>query len=338
MALDIFWVFTGLVCLYWGAEWLVKGASSLALRFGISSLVVGLTVVAFGTSVPELLVSLQANSPALFDYFLRSLGFLGGESLAPHGDIALGNVVGSNIFNIGLILGTAACIAPIRIHLQLVRREIPILMLASCLFVWMLSDFTLSRWEGVILTLGIIGYTIFSIFTENRKRQQPQEKKGTQEKEKLEQSPLIAPIGLLLLGMGVLIFGADRLVSHGEHLARLCGVPEVVISLTLFALGTSLPELATTIVASCKGEGDMATGNAIGSCIFNIFAVMGVTALVAPIQAWHLNWTDLGVMLLLVFLVLPMMCTRFTLSRLEGSLLVFLSLVYAGITVFLERC
>lgn len=329
----------GLVLLYFGAEWLVKGASEIALRLGISPLVVGLTVVAFGTSMPELLVSLKANSPELIAVPAGWLGF----HVTPGGsspDMAIGNVVGSNIFNIALILGVSAMIRPIEVHSQLIRRELPILIVSSLVFVGMMVDMTLSRWEGALLALGVVVYTVMSV-------RMARNEGGDVHFEELENeaaevagakaSRMALDLLLILAGIVALVIGADFLVDHGAAIARVFGVPEVIISLTLFALGTSLPELATSVVASLKRQGDIITGNAIGSCIFNLLAVMGVAASVKPLAAANIAWSDLGVMLGLTVLIMPFMWSRMSLSRLEGVILTTVAFAYAALVVLVQR-
>jgi cation:H+ antiporter len=303
----------GMTLLYFGAEWLVTGSSEVALRFGISPLVVGLTIVAFGTSAPELLVGLKAN--------LQS---------PPQGDIALGNVVGSNIFNIALILGVGAMIRPIVIHSQIIKRELPILLVVSVAFVAMLWDGEVARWEGIVLTVGIIAYVIASLRQAKKEPQQGQFDESEQKELEQAKKPgrLKVDLFLIVVGLAALTFGADRLVTSGMELAHIFGVPEAIIALTFFALGTSLPELATSVVASMKNQGDIITGNAVGSCIFNILAVVGITAMVAPLNAKEVKPEDLWVMVGVVVVVLPFMWTRKRLSRVEGCILVLGSVAY----------
>jgi cation:H+ antiporter len=308
MAWDFCWLFGGLALLYFGAEWLVKGSSEIALRLGLSPLVVALTVVAFGTSSPELLVSLQAN--------LKE---------PPQGDIALGNIVGSNICNLALILGAGALVRPIVINAQIIKREMPVLISVAILFVVFLWDNSISRWEGGVLFAGIILY-VWSSF-----RQAALEPETGQfeefEAEELEAvreagaSRILFDLVLIVLGIGALVYGADRLVESGVSIAERFGVPEAIIALTLVAFGTSLPELATSVVASLRRQGDIITGNAIGSCIFNILAVAGFVALVAPLDGAGLHRGDLWVMLGVTCLIVPFMTSRMRLSRFEGGIL-----------------
>ena len=330
--IHLLWLTGALAFLYYGAEWLVDGASKIALNLGISPLVVGLTVVAFGTSMPELLVCLKANTPEILTV---PAGWFGFHLTADAGssDIALGNVIGSNIFNVALILGVAALIRPVVIHSQLIRREMPILLGCSLIFMLMMGDKIIHRWEGWVLILGILIYVVSSIVLAKRA-------KHTQEFEEVveaERGSSWKNLGLIFVGILTLVLGAHFLVEHGEALALIFGVPEVIISLTLFALGTSLPELATTVVASLKKQGDIITGNAIGSCIFNIMAVMGITAGVEPLVGRSISWLDLGVMMGVTLLVMPFMWTNMKLERREGGVLVFIAFAYATMVVMMQR-
>jgi len=243
-----------------GAELLVRGSTRLALAVGISPLVVGLTVVSFGTSAPEFAVSMKA-------------------SLAGQADLALGNAVGSNIFNVLLILGISAVIAPLSISRQLVRLDVPVMIAVSSLL-WILSaDGNLSRIEGLFFVAGIVFYTAFLIFlgrhsTNNDGQQTDLTKQsGPEHRHNRFTIPL-----LILGGLGALVLGARLLVAGSVALARLLGVGELVIGLTIVAAGTSLPEVATSVVASIRGERDIAVGNVVGSNIFNILCVLGASA------------------------------------------------------------
>lgn len=339
LLIHFLWLIGGLALLYYGAEWLVKGAAELALRLGISPLVVGLTVVAFGTSMPELLVCLKANSPEVIATPASWVGFhIDVGEASP--DIAVGNIVGSNIFNIALILGVAALIRPIVIHSQLVKRELPILIVSSGVFLWMMRDMTLSRMEGGILTAGVIIYVASSLI-QSKKANFTQEFEEFSEEEIAQAKKggmrVVLDFFLITIGIVALVLGAEWLVNHGEAIAVAFGVPEVIISLTLFALGTSLPELATSIVASLKKQGDIITGNAVGSCIFNLLAVMGVTAGVRPLAAEQVSWLDLGVMFALAALIMPFMWSKMRLSKLEGAILLVVAIGYAGMVIGMGR-
>ena len=339
LTVHFLWLTGGFVLLYFGAEWLVKGASEIALRLGISPLVVGLTVVAFGTSMPELLVCLKANSPEVIAAPAGWFGFqIQPSETSP--DIALGNIVGSNIFNIALILGVAAMIRPVVVHAQLIRRELPILLASSVVFLVMMSDKHLSRWEGGILVAGILMYIIANVRMSKKAHYAKQFEEF--ERDEIEQAKkggtrILVDVVLILGGMVALVAGADLLVNHGAQIAKMFGVPDVIISLTLFALGTSLPELATSIVAAIKRQGDIITGNAIGSCIFNLLAVIGITAVVNPVSGQAIAWVDLGVMVGLAIVIIPLMWTRMRLSRKEGAGLVAVALAYSVMVVVIQR-
>lgn len=305
----------GLVLLTGGAEGLVRGASSLAARLGISSLVIGLTVVAYGTSAPEMAVSVAAS--------LR-----GSEG------IALGNVVGSNITNLGLVLGLSALIRPLRAQAGLLRRELPF-MLAAALMVPALGwDGTIGRGDGVVLLLGAFLFTsacLVRALAENRALRQRTaegiERDGTGE--------IAIPVALIYLALGsvALVVGGDVLVRGATTAAHRMGVSDRIIGLSVVALGTSLPELATSLVAARHGELDLAVGNVIGSNIFNVFFILGTAALLhpMPVGASALS-LDVVLMILLSLAMVPIVLTGERISRVEG---VLLALVYGGFVLSL---
>jgi len=304
--LDIGWIVLGLVLLYYGAEWLVKGSSELAIRLGISPLVIGLTVVAFGTSAPELVVSIKAN-------------------WSGQGGMAIGNVVGSNICNICLVLGVGAAIFPLAIQRQVIRREMPILLVASTVFALMLRDGGIDRMEAGILAGGILLYVATSLI-EVRREPDPDcsdeiPPEMIEEVRKSGRGRIFYDLFLITLGAVLLVVGADRMVYGGENVARAFGVSEAVIGLTLFAFGTSLPELATSVVAAMKKQGDIIVGNAVGSCIFNLLAVVGIAGVVSPLKADGVTVIHVGVMLGTAIILMPMMWHRMKLDRWEGLLL-----------------
>ena len=297
----------GLVLLFVGAEGLVRGGAALAIRFGVTPLVVGLTVIAFGTSSPELVVSVKA-------------------SLEGNGAISLGNVIGSNVCNVALILGLSAIIKPVTIQAQVVRREIPILIGASLLLWLMLMGGVLGRFEGVLLLAGLLVYLIYSYLSARR------EKNEAVKAEFAEAVPRPArrawvDSALVVCGLVALALGANLFVDGAVVVAERFGVSQVVIGLTIVAIGTSLPELATSVVAALKGEGDLSVGNVVGSNLFNIFGILGVAALLRPISTGELNWVDVGIMTGLAVLLLPLMRSGFCLKRWEGGLLLA---IYAG--------
>ncbi len=305
MVPSLLFIVSGLVLLAVGAEGLVRGASSLARAAGVSPLVIGLTVVAVGTSLPELMVSV-------------------GAAVRGNGAMALGNVVGSNISNVALILGAAAMLNPMRVHAQVVRIDAPILLAASLVLGGMLVDGRLSRLDGSLLAGGILAYTWFSI---HAARSEPDSIQQEYDRGIPNRHRLWVDLALLVGGIGALGFGADLLVDGAVIIATAVGVSQVVVGLTVVAIGTSLPEMATSVTAAYRGEGDIAVGNAVGSSIFNILAILGVTVLVRPLPTDALRAVDLAVMIGLAVALLPMMRSGFTLSRWEGGVLLF---VYAG--------
>jgi len=311
----ILYILAGFVALFYGAEFLVKGASEISLKFGVSPLVVGLTVVAFGTSAPELLVCIDANANG-----------------SP--DQAFGTIIGSNICNIALILGVGALIRPIKIHRQIIRREVPILLVASIVFVLMLLDKEIAFWEGSVLFVGVVVYVLSSFLQSKNATSVDDSLEMTEEEvEKAKNSTtgaMVLSFVSILGGLAMLKYGSSWLVQHGSIVATEIGVSEAIIGLILLAFGTSLPELATSVVASRKGEGDIITGNAIGSCIFNILAVIGITAMVQTLKATDINWMDMGVMLGILLMICPMMWSRKSLSKMEGAILL---IFYIGYTV-----
>ena len=312
--LDIGWVFAGLVLLYFGAEWLVRGSSELAIRFGISPLVVGLTVVAFGTSAPELVVSVKAN-------------------LDGSGGMAIGNVVGSNICNIALVLGVGAMIFPLAIQPQVIRREMPVLLGATLIFLLMIKDGVIDRLEGGVLFAGVLIYVVTSLVQARKEDPNVSEDLDPEVIKAAKNAGLarvFLDLFLIVIGALLLVLGADRMVVGGENIARFYGVPEAIIGLTLFAFGTSLPELATSVVAAMKKQGDIIVGNAVGSCIFNLLAVVGLAGIVSPLKGEGVTVIHLSVMLAVTVILMPMMLHRMKLDRWEGVLLVTVYLGFTG--------
>ena len=297
----------GLVLLYFGADWLVQGAVTLALHLGLSPLIVGLTVVALGTSVPEALVSVQA-----------AIGHQGG--------IALGNVIGSNILNIALILGLSAFFNPLKVDSHLVKADVPLLAGATFMLVVLLEDFHISRMEGAFLLLCIVGYVAGNIMTV--KRTSPEENKieGVEVPEDHSKN-LWRDISFLFIGLIALAFGSNFLVTGAVDLARIWGLSEALIGLTIVSIGTGTPEMATALMAAYRKRSDLAIGNAVGSNLFNIMFVLGIAALVAPLDGKGISSIDLYVMLGVTILLLPTVWTGRILDRKEGFL--FLA-IYVG--------
>ena len=298
----------GLVLLFFGADWLVKGAVTMALHLGLSPLIVGLTVVALGTSLPEALVSVQA-------------------SLDNQGGIALGNVIGSNILNIALILGLSALIQPLKVDSHLVKADVPLLVGASFLLMVLLEDFHISRMEGALLLLGIVFYVCGNIMTVKRTSPEEDKIEGMEIPEDPSKN-LLRHIGLLVLGLIALAFGSNFLVSGAVDLARIWGLSEALIGLTIVSIGTGTPELATALMAAYRKTADIAIGNAVGSNLFNIMFVVGLAGLVAPMDATGINSSDLYVMFGLTILLLPTVWTGLVLDRKEGFLFVAIYVAY----------
>lgn len=294
----------GLVLLIVGADVLVRGAARLALSFGITPLVVGLTVVAFGTSAPEFAVSIR--------------GALAGQS-----DISLGNVVGSNILNILLILGLSALIVPLVVHRQVIRQEVPIMIGASLLLFLLAVNGSISRLEGGLLFGSLI---IYIALLYRQSRQRPHQ--AREEELEIPDAPgwgrhWAAQLALIALGLAMLVLGAHWLVGAAVVFATWLGVSELIIGLTVVSIGTSLPEIATSVVAALRGHREMAVGNIVGSNIFNALGVAGLTALVAPAAlpvSSALISFDMQVMLASAIACLPIMFWRNLLARWEGAM------------------
>ena len=315
---DLIYLIIGIIGLYFGAEWLVGGSSKLALKIGVSPLVIGLTVVALGTSAPELAVCLRLN-------------------LESRPDAALGNIVGSNICNILLILGFSSLIRPLRVHWQIIRKELPILLMVSFALIVMLINKEVASWEGFILCVGIVIYILFSFKGANNSGEFKVEGESSSEIDTVSSQGYngIVLIALLLAGLILLVLGAFFFEKGGIGLAKAFGVSEAVIGLTLLAFGTSLPELATSIVACMKNEGDIIVGNAVGSSIFNVLAILGITALFKPLSVNDINLIDYSIMIGAVIFCWLFIYKKMELNRIKG--VVFLGCYAAYITSILYR-
>ncbi len=322
MLIHLLWLALGLVLLVFGADWLVRGASRLALSFGISPLVIGLTIVAFGTSAPEMAVSVKS-------------AWLG------QADIALGNVVGSNIFNVLGILGISALVAPLIVDQKMVRFDVPIMIGVSLLTLAFGLDGSIARWEGGVLFAGIVWYTVFLI-RQSRRESKAVEKEYADEfgDEKGKKSPMAMNIVWIALGLVLLVLGARWLVNSSVEIARIFGVNELIIGLTIVACGTSLPELATSVVAAWKGERDIAVGNVVGSNIFNILSVLGFSSLVSPsgvgVAESALRF-DIPVMIAVAVSCLPIFFAGHQIKRWEGGLFVFYYIAYTSYLVMAQK-
>lgn len=329
----------GLVLLVVGADGLVKGAARLAASIGIPSLVIGLTVVAFGTSAPELAVSIRS-------------------ALAGQSEMAIANVVGSNIFNVLFILGLAAIITPLAISRQLIRQDVPLMVLASILVFYMIRDGVLSRLDAGILVVLLLAYTVF-LFVQGKRTEATERASGanntavpstsgealsdaasTEQDDEVDAlirgtHPTWQNLLWIIGGLACLVAGANLLVNSAVNIARAFAVSEAVIGLTIVAVGTSLPEVMTSIVASIKGQRDIAVGNVVGSNIFNLLAVLGVSGVLSSnglAGNEQLVQQDFPVMLAVALLCVPLFFTGAILSRIEGALFFILYLAY---TLFL---
>jgi cation:H+ antiporter len=307
VALNLAQLIVGLAGLVIGGNWLVSGATRLAVSFGIPTLIIGLTVVAFGTSSPELLVNISAATS--------------GAS-----DLAVGNILGSNIANIGLILGITGFIAPITLQSILVRREIPLMILASAVTFGLAADGLISRWDGVLLMAGFVAFNLLMVYLTVRGNsvadgEAPPARNGTRQ-----------AVLRLLVGIALLVVGAQWTVDGASSIARGLGVSELAIGISLVAVGTSLPELSASVIAAMRQENDLTVGNVVGSNIVNLLGILGLVAIFQPIAiAPEAVQIDFPVMLAFAFLVLPFAWTASRLSRPES--LLFLA-GYAAFIVF----
>lgn len=322
MTANIFWLLLGLVLILSGANFLTDGASAVAKRFGISDLVIGLTVVAFGTSAPELVISMMA-------------------AVQGNASLAVGNVVGSNIFNILAIIGITAIVRPIHIKKSVMTTEIPMVVLSSVILL-VLGSATLldgapsnviSRVEGVLLLIFFILFMRYTFATARHKspaEKDPQEADG----ERLSKMPAWKAAVYVIGGLAALLWGGDKFVDGATGIARALGVSDAVIGLTIVAVGTSLPELATSVVAACKNEPGLAIGNVIGSNIFNVLLVLGGAAVLRPLPFGDISGTDLWTLVAasLLFLLFGWCFKRRVITRAEG---IVLALGYTVYTVCL---
>jgi cation:H+ antiporter len=312
MILDIFFLVIGLLILILGGDFLVRGASSIALRLHISPLVVGLTIVAFGTSAPELLISIQS-------------------ALAGSPDLIMGNVIGSNICNLALVLGVTAVICPIMVQKDSIRIDWPVTMGSSLLLFLLVKEDNarVSFYEGLFFVVLLIVYTSYIIY---KSRKETKVLKAMEEDLGITAGPsrnIWKDLGFIAVGCAGLFFGSEWFVGGAQNLARFLGVTERVIGITVVALGTSLPELVTAIVASIKKETDLALGNLMGSNIFNVLSILGITSIIKEITvSEEIIRNDLMPMLWLTLLILPLMLFRRKIGRASGVLLLLLYLAY----------
>jgi cation:H+ antiporter len=302
----------GFAMLFGGGEWLVRGAVSVSRRFGLSPLLIGMTVVAFCTSAPELVVSLDA-------------------ALAGNSDIALGNVVGSNIFNVLAVLGISALIAPIIVRPVELRRDSSV-MVGSALVLAIMCQFgVISRVEGILLFAGLVAYVVLSYRAELRSPYSPSAELDTEKADEVEgPRPLWAGLALLAAGLALLVVGSRLLIIGATDIALMLGVSEAVIGLTLVAAGTSLPELATSVIAARRGHTDVAVGNVVGSNIFNILGILGIASIVRPLNvAEEIAHFDVWLMVAVSAVLAALLLLRGRVGRSVGASLVALYVTYS---------
>lgn len=309
------------VGLLFGGELLVRASSRIALLLGMSSLLVGLTVVSFGTSAPELFISVQS-------------------ALGGHGDIAVGNVIGSNIANTLLVLGACALVIPLSVPSQMVRKEVPIMIGVSVLFYALSFDGSISRIDGLVLVLFLAGFIYYSICTSRKDKMEKSDPDTLEEviSENGLESNIFWNLCLVVISLVIMSFGSRGFVSSASEIARWWGVSELVIGLTVVALGTSLPELITSLVATYRGERDLAVGNVVGSNIFNILSVLGICAVITPLSIPSAAFQfDIPVMLFSAITCVPIMFFGRAISRGEGTFFVFMYVVYTGFLLLISK-
>jgi len=299
---------SGLIALFFGAEWLVRGGASFAVRMGLTPLMVGLTVVAYGTSTPELIVSATA-------------------AVQGNGAIAIGNAIGSNIFNIGVILGLTALLFPLPVRSQLLRVDTPIMLLVAVLFLVFFLDQRIQPWEAATFLVGVVGYTILNVVLARRHVSPAVAGEINEEVPRLTKS-LWQDLAFIAGGLALLALGSRLFVTGAVDLARLLGMSDAVIGLTVIAAGTSLPELASSLMAAYRRHPDMAIGNVVGSNIYNILGILGVSgSLSRPLDGQGVGVVDTLVMVGLSVVLLVIAWTGFILRRWEGALLLA---IYGG--------
>lgn len=306
MLLDIIGVIAGVYVVLRGADKLTDGAVSIAQRMNMSEMIIGLTIVALGTSMPELFVSLMSAIQAT----------VGNGDTA---DMAIANVVGSNIFNVLLIGGVSAFIAPMSIRKGTVKRDVPVAVIASVLLLACGIYREVNRWMGLGFLVLLLAYMIFAVKTANKEDGEGIESKGYS---------WMKAFLLFVFGLAMLIVGSNIFVTCASSIAESLGVSEAVIGLTIVAGGTSLPELATSIVAARKGQSAIAMGNILGSCVYNVLLIIGVTGVITPLHIHGVTVIDFSVMLLSIVLLWLFSFTKYKLERWEGGLLVMLFVAY----------
>lgn len=304
MLLDIIFIVVGVAMVLYGADRLTEGSSALARRMNVPEIIIGLTIVAAGTSAPELFVSMMS-------------------ALKGTPDLAVGNVVGSNTMNAMLIVGCAAMVAPMTISRSTVKKDIPFSVGASVLLMLLALNCFLGRWDGIILLIGFAAFMTYTLLRAKKGQAEAQ----TEQTGAKQQNPWLSVL-FVVVGLALLVGGSNLFVDSASSVATQLGISEGVIGLTVVAGGTSLPELATSVVAARKGQSAIAIGNVIGSNVFNILMILGLTATISPLAIVGITTVDMAVMFLSVALVWMFSFTRFTVERWEGALLVVGYLAY----------
>lgn len=308
MIINIAYILLGFLLLIKGGDYLVEGAVAIAQRAKLSKMVIGMTVVGFGTSMPELLVSAQS-------------------ALVGNSGIAIGNVVGSNIANIALILGVSSLIVPIASSRVTLRIDHPFMLLSAILFVAVAMTGTIERWAGIIFVLMLVGFVWYQVVASRKAMKQEEE--PTEQPMALWKAMLIVAVSF-----GAMVFGADKLIEGASNIASALGVSDRIIGLTIVAVGTSLPELFASVMASIKGESDMAIGNIIGSVTFNILSVIGISAIICPIQDSNVGFGfDYLAMILVSIILWIFLRTHHKIVRWEGLILTLFYIAYLAKTI-----
>ena len=305
MTRDILLFLGGVGVLYFGAEWLVRGSARLAASLGVSPIVVGLTVVSLGTSAPELVISVVAS--------------LGGSP-----DLAIGNVMGSNLANVGLVLGISAIVRPLHVSARVVTREVPVMILITVALLPLIWDLYIGRLDGLVLITMLVAYLAFVLHTAKAEGTEPRDKyeESTDEAVGISSRTIARDTAFILLGVAGLVLGAFAIRESAVALAEAMGISELVIGVTLVSIGTSLPELATCAVAAWRQEADIAVGNILGSNVFNIAGVLGVTSLIAPLEiSPDVVRFEFPAMMFITVLMVPIVRTRLVIRRREGVVL-----------------
>jgi cation:H+ antiporter len=316
--INVLLVAVGLAMLFAGSEFLIRGSVKIAKRMHISQLVIGLTVVAFGTSTPELVVSINS-------------------ALEGQADISLGNIIGSNIVNIGLILGLSAAIFPIAVHIKTIRREIPIMLAVSLIIIPISLDGTISQIDGAFLVISLIAFIYFSYRQSKKENTQIpliiDDNRENSISNNLAFTPLIKNILFVIIGIILLYFGSSFTVDNAVSIANSLGISERIIGLTIIAIGTSLPELITSVGAARKKHADLSIGNIIGSNIFNVLSILGISSLIIGIKVNFTIFIDYIVMIGFSAALIPVMKSGFIITKKEGYILVTAYLLYLGFLI-----